>query len=123
MKRNYMKELKEVIENSDIILEVLDARDPEGCRCREIEAEILAKSGDKKIIFILNKIDLVPIEVVQLWKKKLSREYATVLFKSNTQSQNKEYGQIKLFNNAVKDKKELVNQILASSKSVGPDKL
>ena len=56
MKRNYMKELKSVIESSDIILEVLDARDPEGCRCREIESEILAASGDKRIIFILNKI-------------------------------------------------------------------
>lgn len=40
VKKNYMKELKEVVESSDIILEVLDARDPEGCRCREMEAEI-----------------------------------------------------------------------------------
>ena len=118
-----MKELKSVIESSDIILEVLDARDPEGCRCREIESEILAASGDKRIIFILNKIDLVPIEIVQIWKKKLSREYATVLFKANTQSQNKDFGQAQIFSKAVKDKKELVNQILNSSKSVGPDKL
>jgi nuclear GTP-binding protein len=95
MKHNYMKELKEVIESSDIILEVLDARDPEGCRCREMEAEILSKSGDKRIILVLNKIDLVPIEVVQLWKKKLSREYACVLFKSNTQGQTKDFGQTK----------------------------
>lgn len=123
MKRNYMKELKEVIEQSDIILEVLDARDPEGCRCREIEAEILARSGDKKIILVLNKIDLVPIEVVQLWKKKLTREYATVLFKSNTQGQAKDFGQTKLYSKAVKDKKDLVKEILSSSKSVGPDKL
>lgn len=122
-KKNYMKELKEVIESSDIILEVLDARDPEGCRCRDLEAEILAKSGDKKIIFVLNKIDQVPIEVVQLWKKKLSREYATVLFKANTQGQSKNLGQNKLFNSSVLDKKEMVNQLLNSSKAVGPDKL
>ena len=123
MKRNYMKELKEIVENSDIILEVLDARDPEGCRCREMELEILAKNGDKKIILVLNKIDLVPIEVVQLWKKKLSREFACVLFKANTQSQNKDYGQTKLFNSSVKDKKAMVTELLNSSKSVGPDKL
>ena len=48
-----MKELKEIIEQSDIILEVLDARDPDGCRCRELEQEILAQSGDKKIILVL----------------------------------------------------------------------
>jgi nuclear GTP-binding protein len=123
MKHNYMKELKEVIESSDIILEVLDARDPEGCRCREMEAEILSKSGDKRIILVLNKIDLVPIEVVQLWKKKLSREYACVLFKSNTQGQTKDFGQTKLFNSSVKDKKAMVTELLTSSKSVGPDKL
>merc|ERR1711957_1160387 len=123
MTNKYMKELKEIIEQSDIILEVLDARDPDGCRCRELEQEILAQGGDKKIIFVLNKIDLVPIEVVQVWKKKLSREYACVLFKANTQSNTKDYGQVKMFNNSIKDKKELCNAILNSSKSVGPDKL
>lgn len=89
-----------------------------------MEAEILSKGGDKKIIFILNKIDLVPIEVVQAWKKQLSREYATVLFKGNTQSQSTSLGSVKLFNNAVKDnKQEIVNSILSSSKAVGPEKL
>lgn len=121
--KNYMKELKEVIESSDIILEVLDARDPEGCRCREYEAQVLERSGDKKIILVLNKIDLVPIEVVQAWKKQLSREYATVLFKANTQGQSSNLGSVKLFNNVLKDKQELVNTILNSSKSVGPEKL
>jgi len=42
-------------------LEVLDARDPLGCRCRDIEAKILGMPGDKKIILVLNKIDLVPL--------------------------------------------------------------
>lgn len=57
-----MKELNEVIENSDIILEVLDARDPIGCRCPDIEATALGMgSGKKKIILVLNKIDLVPM--------------------------------------------------------------
>lgn len=57
-----MKELREVVENSDIILEVLDARDPLGCRCNEIEAQALGMGGGKKkIIFVLNKIDLVPM--------------------------------------------------------------
>ena len=45
---------------SDIILEVLDARDPLACRCREIEREVLGMAGEKKIILVLNKIDLVP---------------------------------------------------------------
>lgn len=40
VKGNFMKELKNVIESADIILEVLDARDPDGCRCRDMEAEV-----------------------------------------------------------------------------------
>lgn len=57
-----MKELREVVENSDIIIEVLDARDPMGCRCKEIEAEALGMAnGSKKIILVLNKIDMVPM--------------------------------------------------------------
>ena len=57
-----MKELNQVLENADIILEVLDARDPEGGRCRDLEGNILGMDeGSKKLIFVLNKIDLVPM--------------------------------------------------------------
>jgi nuclear GTP-binding protein len=41
---------------ADVILEVLDARDPLGCRCPEVEQKIIAKYPNKKIIFVLNKI-------------------------------------------------------------------
>lgn len=40
--------------------------------------------GNKKIILILNKIDLVPAGNAEAWLKYLRREYATVLFKANT---------------------------------------
>ena len=57
-----MKELNEVLENADIILEVLDARDPMGGRCRDLEGTIQGmEEGSKKLIFVLNKIDLVPM--------------------------------------------------------------
>ena len=38
-RRAYYKELKKVLENSDVVLEVLDARDPEGCRNKELELQ------------------------------------------------------------------------------------
>ena len=41
--------------------------------------------GDKKIILVLNKIDLVPPGNAEAWLKYLRMEYATILFKSNTQ--------------------------------------
>jgi nuclear GTP-binding protein len=36
-RRAYSKELKKVMENSDVLIQVLDARDPEGCRNKELE--------------------------------------------------------------------------------------
>ena len=36
-RRAYYKELRKVVEASDVLIEVLDARDPEGCRNKEIE--------------------------------------------------------------------------------------
>lgn len=38
-RRAYVKELNKVLENSDVIIEVLDARDPEGCRNKELESK------------------------------------------------------------------------------------
>jgi nuclear GTP-binding protein len=34
--KKYFKEVRKVLENADIILEVIDARDPMGSRCKEI---------------------------------------------------------------------------------------
>ncbi|VVB79782.1 GTPase Der [uncultured archaeon] len=53
----YPELAKAVIEDSDIVLEILDARFLEETRNKELEEEILKKG--KKVIFILNKADLV----------------------------------------------------------------
>lgn len=55
-RQTYFRELKKVIEMSDVILEVLDARDPQGCRCLALEQRILASSTQKRLILVLNKI-------------------------------------------------------------------
>ena len=83
-RKAYYRELKKVIEASDVIIEVLDARDPEGCRNKEIEEQAVA--GGKKVLLVLNKIDLVPPQNARLWQRALRREYATVLFKAGTQN-------------------------------------
>ena len=56
----FTKMAQEVIETSDIILEILDARFIEKTRNPEIEKEV-RKLG-KKIIFVLNKADLVDVK-------------------------------------------------------------
>jgi len=91
-KRAYYKEFKKVVEASDVILEVLDARDPIGCRTKSVE-QMITGHGDKKIILVLNKIDLVPREVVQAWLKHFRKEFPTIAFKCSTQNQRNNLGQ------------------------------
>ncbi|XP_064400040.1 guanine nucleotide-binding protein-like 3 homolog [Halichondria panicea] len=85
--RAYYREFKKVVEASDVVLEVLDARDPLGCRCVQVEQAVLDSGSNKKLILVLNKIDLVPREVVEKWLKHLRNEFPTVAFKASTQSQ------------------------------------
>jgi len=95
-RKAYYKEFKKVIDNSDVVIEVLDARDPLGCRCLEVEKTILESGPNKKLILLLNKIDLVPKENVEAWLKYLRSDYPTVAFKASTQSQKENLIQCKV---------------------------
>jgi nuclear GTP-binding protein len=56
-RRQYLRTLNKVVEQSDIIIMVLDARDPEGCRSRLVEDEVRRREADgKRLVFVLNKI-------------------------------------------------------------------
>lgn len=57
MRKHYLRTLHSVIDQSDIIILVLDARDPEGCRSRLVEEEVRRREMEgKKLVFVLNKI-------------------------------------------------------------------
>lgn len=86
-RKAYYKEFRKVVEYSDVILEVLDARDPLGCRCFQMEEAVLQAEGNKKLVLVLNKIDLVPKEVIEKWLDYLQNELPTVAFKASTQHQ------------------------------------
>uniref|UniRef100_A0A672NX88 Guanine nucleotide-binding protein-like 3-like protein n=1 Tax=Sinocyclocheilus grahami TaxID=75366 RepID=A0A672NX88_SINGR len=90
-RKAYCREFKKVIEAADVILEVLDARDPLGCRCLQVEQAVVQSGTNKKIVLVLNKIDLVSKEIVEKWIKYLRNEFPTVAFKSSTQQQNKNF--------------------------------
>lgn len=121
-RKAYMKILNEVIENSDVILEVLDARDPMSCRSKEMESLVVG-SKNKKIILVLNKIDLVPSANAVAWQNYLKREFSTVLFKANTQNQNSNLSQSTLFDKNVHERKEYVEKALQSNKAFGGEEL
>ena len=56
-------ELYKVIDSSDVVLHILDARDPIGTRCNSVEKYIQEEAPHKHLVFVLNKCDLVPTGV------------------------------------------------------------
>lgn len=57
LRRQYVRTLHKVVDESDIVLLVLDARDPAGCRSRLVEEEVRRREHEgKRLIFVLNKV-------------------------------------------------------------------
>ncbi|THH31687.1 hypothetical protein EUX98_g2494 [Antrodiella citrinella] len=87
MRRHYIKTLHRVIDESDIILLVLDARDPEGCRSRLVEEEVRRRESEgKRLVFVLNKVDLIPATNAQAWLRYLRHSTPTLPFRSVSSS-------------------------------------
>lgn len=58
------------IKNIDAVVYVLDARAPISCMNPELDRVIM----DKPVIFVLNKADLVPVEILNKWISYLQRD-------------------------------------------------
>lgn len=74
--RRIFGELYKVIDSSDVIVHVLDARDPLGTRCDSVINYLKKEKAHKQIIFVLNKCDLIPtwatVRIVQFTPSFLS---------------------------------------------------
>ena len=54
---HYVHTLHKVDDEADVVLLVLDARDPAGCRSRLVEEEVRRREAEgKRLVFVLNKI-------------------------------------------------------------------
>ncbi|AIU69316.1 GTP-binding protein [Thermococcus eurythermalis] len=62
------KVVKEVIDEADVVVEVVDARDPIGTRNRKLER--LIQEEGKPLLIVMNKADLVPKEWAEEYKRK-----------------------------------------------------
>ncbi|KAL2199390.1 NUC091 domain-containing protein [Corynascus similis CBS 632.67] len=76
-------ELYKVIDSSDVILHVLDARDPLGTRCRHVEKYLATEAPHKHLVFVLNKIDLVPSSTAAAWIRVLQKDHPTCAMRSS----------------------------------------
>jgi ribosome biogenesis GTPase A len=68
--------LNDVIGNANVVVEVIDARDPIGTRNAHLE-KLVIKYPDKRLLLILNKIDLIPQEIATQWTSLLKHEFPT----------------------------------------------
>jgi len=82
-RRAYLRELKKVVDTADVLLQVLDARDPIGSRIHKTMEEIILSKADKRMVLVLNKIDLVPKEVVGNWLTILRRSHPAIAIKAS----------------------------------------
>ena len=84
-RRAFGGELARVIAEADIIVQVLDARDPASCRCAALERAVARAPGaPKTLVFLLNKVDLVPPAAAAAWLAVLRRDAPAVAFKAAT---------------------------------------
>eukprot|EP00958_Prasinococcus_capsulatus_P004507 scaffold417_cov388-Prasinococcus_capsulatus_cf.AAC.2 len=82
--RRIWSELYKVVDSSDVVVQVLDARDPQGTRCKQLEKELKGKDRlHKHMVLLLNKCDLVPASITKKWLRVLSQEYPTLAFHSS----------------------------------------
>jgi hypothetical protein len=58
--RRIWGELYKVLDSSDVVIHVLDARDPLGTRCKPVVEFLRKEKAHKQLIYVLNKVDLVP---------------------------------------------------------------
>jgi nuclear GTP-binding protein len=73
-------EFYKVIDCSDVVIHVIDARNVPGTRCTMIETHIAKNASHKHLVFVLNKIDLVPNWVAKRWIGELSKTRPTIAF-------------------------------------------
>lgn len=49
-----------MIDSSDVILHILDARDPLGTMCESVLEYMKKEKAHKQVVLVINKCDLVP---------------------------------------------------------------
>ena len=77
--RRIWGELYKVLDSSDVVIHVLDARDPLGTRCKPVVEYLRKEKAHKHLVYVLNKVDLVPTWVTVSLVSLMFLIFATVL--------------------------------------------
>jgi nuclear GTP-binding protein len=83
LSKRIWEELYKVIDSSDVLIYVLDARCPDGTRNKHLEEHLKKNCTAKHLVFVLNKCDLVPTAVTQKWVRYLQQYAPTLCFQAS----------------------------------------
>ncbi|KAJ7819909.1 NUC091 domain-containing protein [Mycena olivaceomarginata] len=78
--RRIYGELYKVIDSSDVILHILDARDPLGTMCESVLEYVKKEKSHKQVVLVINKCDLVPNWVTARYIQHLTPRFPTIAF-------------------------------------------
>lgn len=79
---NYWNIVRQVVEEADIVMEIVDARFPEQSRNHDLEQ--LVKAKRKKLLIVLNKSDLIGKKEAEIEQKKIKERSVFVSAKLRT---------------------------------------
>jgi nuclear GTP-binding protein len=117
-RKKFYDDLVKVTNTADVVLVVLDARDPQSCRSEKLETDI--RANGKRLVFLLNKIDLVPAEAVEAWLAFYRKIAPTIAFKACLTGAGKAARKTPLTMGPIRGNEEIYQ---ASSANYGADKL
>lgn len=74
------RQLWRVVERSDVIVQIVDARNPLLFRSSDLEAYVLEVDSRKRNILLINKADLLTKEQIEEWKKYFLKKNISAVF-------------------------------------------
>ncbi|CAB1314100.1 unnamed protein product, partial [Coregonus sp. 'balchen'] len=77
---DFWRQLWRVIERSDIVVQIVDARNPLLFRCPDLECYVKEVSRDKVNLLLVNKADLLTREQRRIWARYFQREGLRAVF-------------------------------------------
>ncbi|NXK92821.1 LSG1 GTPase, partial [Formicarius rufipectus] len=76
----FWRQLWRVIERSDIVVQIVDARNPLLFRCQDLESYVKEVSNNKENMILINKADLLSEEQRAAWAQFFEKEGVKVVF-------------------------------------------
>ncbi|XP_013932008.1 PREDICTED: large subunit GTPase 1 homolog isoform X2 [Thamnophis sirtalis] len=77
---DFWRQLWRVLERSDVVVQIVDARNPLLFRCRDLECYAKELSPEKENLILLNKAELLGEEQRSAWARFFQREGVRVVF-------------------------------------------